>query len=562
MGYSLRPDGLYDVSLPGGATVPMSLTEAQLQEAGHQPEGAGGVPGLGAPSAVGGAPGMPAPSPAGGAPQAPSASTPSSVAQPSAQPGNLPPLRSDVIADFERNPNLSPAEKEAEVAKLSASPGQARTKTGAADLIPVSAGAGQKPTGAASSGIRRIPGKDVRASFTVQPGTPVDDEIKGDMADTRPEDATLNAATVADMRDQQQQDYEKLLLDRQKELDVERARRAQVDAKLQAKTELIDKRDQEAEKLTPQTAKDVWENRGAFAQVMSALQITLGGYLQGMQGGQRNPGLDMVNESIQNEVADQRKRYEQALARGQVARNDYAKAIELYGSPEAAEQDMTMRRLAIAESIVKNRGQAIGTQEYLGAAAQTAAELKQQRAQIKLRLNEYERGKTVQENWVHTADQYVGGTPTLKPEQRKRMVRLPNGSFGFVVDESHRQGTQDKITGGTDVLNALGKLQALAHDNTLTDPEKRAKYKALVADIAPVINVAKGQGAMGDQEFGRMSDLLGSPDAIIQDRGAALDEAVQGARSRVMSTIRDNVYRDPNASVPVLSGRPEAKSDE
>src|SRR6202012_1583974 len=111
----------------------------------------------------------------------------------------------------------------------------------------------------------------------------------------------------------------------------------------------------------------------------------------------------------------------------------------------------------------------------------------------------------------------------LPKHARERLVRLPDGNYGFVRAPDSRDKVQGKLTAGADILNGLQKLKNLAGTaNLKTDLRARSEYNAIAADTLPLVNVAAGWGAVSEGDRKNVEQLLGSPDAILQDNGAAL----------------------------------------
>jgi hypothetical protein len=464
-------------------------------------------------------------------------------------------------------PGSSP--KNAEEAKPDTKPdaGKADPK----DLVPLTSDEGaQNPysRGSGGGGIVKIKGGSVLANFTRVPGQEVPDDVKNDIkGDTRAEDLELSAATIADQRDAITNDREKLLLDQQKEFDLERARRAKVDQELQRKSQLIDQRDREAEALKPQSAKEVWQSKSTAAQAMGIISVALGGYLQGLTGMKNNPGLDQVNGFIDQEVADQRAKYEYALANKKDAQNEYAKAIQLYGTPEAAELDLRMRMYGNLENMLKVRGEKIGTQEYLQASNAAAQELRQQRAETKLRLYELEHGKTVKQEFVNVPDRFVstGGPPKLKPEHRERAVRLPNGNYVFARSAEAAKKAQAQIKVDTGIRNAASRLRYLRNQpGAKTDPAIRGQIAGAGANL--FINLKEGAniGTLDKGALDFRTEWTGDVNALLDMGGvdAKLEEVGRAADIRINDTMQYDLQADPESLTPITGARPRAQSDE
>lgn len=566
MAYAPRPDGLNDVILDDGTRVPTGLPAAQLEAMGHSPLAPMGAPPPG-PVAFAG-PGAsdlsainnaiqqqtaPQPLPPVGPPPPPQAqNAPGSIIPQGATLGAIPDT-----PGVRPLPTFDAFRSQAEKAVPTSTVPNARR-----DLVPLGfgqGGGGLQPSYAPQGRTVKLKGGDVRASFVRQPGIEVGQDVRNDLTNTDPENLDINATQDYDDREQARLDRAKLLQDQQQQIDHAAARRAQVDQMIAQKQQVVADRDRELDRLTPQSAREVFQSQPAIAQVLAGISIALSGY-----GRADNPGLKMVQDSINGEVAAQRARYEAAAGKGAAARNDYAQALQIYGTPEAAALDLEMRHNAAAEAIVRNQAQQIENRDSQQAAFQMADQLRAQRAQTKLQLDELEKGKVLQENWVNVPDRYVqvGGPPHLKPAERERLVRMPGGGYAFARSSEDARKVQGSLTGAGDVLQGLQKLRSLADDNTLTDMQKRAQYKAISTDLAPIISVQKGQGAMSDDEVKRMTALLGDPDAVIQDRGATLDEAIRAQQGRINSQVRDYLHRDPDANYPVTAGRPSVRSDQ
>jgi hypothetical protein len=127
-------------------------------------------------------------------------------------------------------------------------------------------------------------------------------------------------------------------------------------AKLQ---EISDQRAREADSIEPRTRAEIWEDKGSFAQVMGLVATVLGGLNQGRNGGP-NPGLDMIDRFLDNAVNDERYKAERRGKMGLAAKNDYERALALYGDPEMAVLDTRNRKiansLALTQNMIADRG--------------------------------------------------------------------------------------------------------------------------------------------------------------------------------------------------------------
>lgn len=573
--YTPRPDGLVDVDIGGGRMLPMA--EVHAQTAGVQPmpaplsETAGMVPVANPTSAIGpeavaGIGGGPAESlgsgagPWGNAP--PSAPTGIPALPPAAEPIGVMPRMGGTAAMHREAPPptgafMTPYDR----------PGDPPTAP-AEGLIPIRPGqTPQGPPGIAQQSPGRMvqlsKGGDIRTSFVRKPGVDADPALQ-DYADNLDPAAEHNQALFDANRVYSQRDAaisadETANTNAQIQQQVMADRIAMNRAKLETKLAAVDKREAEAAAATPQSRNEIIQDRGTLAGMMSGLAIALGGYAQGLRGGP-NAGLEIVNQSIQGEIDSQRMKYEAMKDRAAAARTAYGQALQLYGDPNAAEADLYMRGLTLAGNISQNHWKKAENTAQYNAQKQLAEQLYAAAAEKKQAIHTLLNGQVVQENYQYQAPQFgvIGGPPKLNKEQREaikdareRKINIPGVGEGYVPAANRAKEVQDKLTSGADVVNSMQKLAALAKENTLTDYEKKARYKAIATDIAAVISVAKGQGAMGVEEFGRMQDLLGDPNAVLKDNGAAIAEAIRQQTARNQGVIRDNVYADPDATQPL-----------
>jgi hypothetical protein len=272
-----------------------------------------------------------------------------------------------------------------------------------------------------------------------------------------------------------------------------------------------------------------------------------------------------INDAIRQDIDDQRARYEDAKQRRLDASNDYAKALQLYGTPEAADLDMQMRRLALVEKQIAARGEQIGTQEYLQAANAMATELRQQRAQTRQRLQELEQGKILQENWVNVPDRYVGTGPG-RPKKPDNMVRLPSGQYMYARDSVSARKAQEKV-----IANArLAELSQRMHQLTDTvgkrapTAEERAQAETIKSEMMFTYKDASQAGALDKGLQDAMGDYLGRAEDVFQvkDNAAKLREVGRIAQRKVLETIEYELHPDENYS-PSISPRPAGQeSDE
>lgn len=584
MAYAPRPDGLNDLILDDGTRIASPLPIAQLEEMGHRPiPPMPQAPGLD-PNAVAGP---------GGAPDWQSAVPQSDAGVPQQffqrQGGHSGMAPASAYAELPAQAGASPEQqverarldaennaRQAEDAKRRASrayaaanapPGAAAPKRNLVPLGGAAPGQGGEMPAYAPQRVTKIKGGDVRASFTRVPGQEVPADVKEDAINDDPENLELSAEDVTMQREELRQKRELQLLDQQKMLDRQQAQRAHVDQQIAGKQSMIDQRDREIEKTRPQTIAEVIDDRGFLGRVGAALIMAVGGYNAGLNGGP-NQGYQLVRESIMDEVNSQRAAYEDAKERGETARNDYARAIAIYGTPEAASLDMEMRRIGVAEKVLENRASKIQDTEYLQQASQVANQLRQQRAETKMKLFDLEKGKVTQENWQYVPDRYVvsGGAPKVKKEDGQRQVTLPDGSRAYALDPERSRKLQDVVKANASLAELAGRLKSLTDTVGKREPTaaERAAAETIKSQMMFTFKDASQAGALDKGLQDAMDTYFGKPEEMfrIKDAGRKLDEVRRIANGKINDVRRYDLrattdYDSPSAPMP-----PPHESDE
>jgi hypothetical protein len=433
--YFYRPDGLAVVTQDDGSTLPpLAIDENELEAAGH----------------------IPMPSPAGKPPLPPGALANNAHAAPGAPPSRLdaggglgvPPGDDAAMREFGEEQALRatiarvaprvPAQSHGTRAATVPQAGPALAMQNFDGAQPVAKPGAPAPGRADPSRLRRVggggaPGEGADPmggaprpqlvkggmrmhSATRQPGIEISPEVRHDLIETddRPERLELASDDIAAQRRALTAERESLALEQQRELDGQVVQRQAIDREIAKKSKAIGDRDRELDRMKPQTVKEYWKDRGTLAQLGAIFTAAAGGYLQGLTGGARNTGMDMIDDMVNAELAKQQNAYENARERRSEARNEYAQAIEIYGSPEAAALDFQMRRMGAAEKLLQAKAERVGTAEYVQQTAQLAQELRTERAKKRQQLEELERGRFLQENWVNEPDKYVGGSRAPK----------------------------------------------------------------------------------------------------------------------------------------------------
>lgn len=550
--YTPRSDGLVDLHVAPGLALPMS--EQQAQQGGNTP---GPAP---EPSP------FPATNPnpfsmiksgkatAGLAEATAAAMKHSRDGQPTAPgtlfapPPSVPDWATGKTFDSEAAANQVKAEKAAERAAADAEAEKAKLR---AITPPEREGGYQldQPVKVSGGGLQL-------AQRVVRPGVKGEPSFKRVMSELSPEEVAKQHEAGAEgvylERDQALESErlanEQQALDNQDRKDQIAVRRGI----LQEKLNTIEQREREAANATPQSRDQILGSRSTLARVLSGLSIAMGARYQGLTG-RNNPGLDLLNQSLADEIAGQRMKYEAAKDKVAMANTDFGKAMQLYGDPNVAEAELYSRGLTLAANIAQNhwkRAENLGDYAKQKEIAQT---LKEQAAEKKQQAFTLLNGQVLQDTYQREAPRVEG---VLTEDQRERQVHVPGYGYGFVANKAAATAVQDQMTAAGNALDIFAELRALQKDGRfVNDLNTRKALKALKARALPAISAAEKQGVVTEADAKNAKDVLNDENAIFSDGVAALDATELAIRLQLDGIVRDRIYQDPYARVPMQRQR-------
>jgi hypothetical protein len=320
----------------------------------------------------------------------------------------------------------------------------------------------------------------------------------------------------------------------------------------------LDQQRADIEKLD-RTPEQIIGDRPAWAKILSGIAILAGGALQGMRGLQENPGLKAVNDGIERSIRAQREARDMKMQGYKMRDNELMRLEQIYGTPEAAEQALRQRqRDFVKQYALKNQMNA-GVQGADAALQAQFADWDKEAAQTELGLDQALAGN-IAEQYHYIPPHTIGGTPALKPEQRERLVTFDNGrNRGFVVAGPAREKVQTGITMWEDYASGIKRLEELAPQASVNNPDAVREYESLASTLKANANVAAGQGAISHDDEKRVTQGIPDIGELTTTRhgaGVRLKAQRSLAHDRYRSIVRDNVYADPNASMPALAPTP------
>lgn len=306
------------------------------------------------------------------------------------------------------------------------------------------------------------------------------------------ERAASGAADGAARREQAQIDAERqlgiqrsaLLAQQSEEMDAYLATIAERRNRIASMQEAADKRIREAESFEPRTKAQVWENKGGLAQVMGILSMAIGGYTQGLgRSGGRNPGWDLVNKVLDDEVAGDVERFERRRKIGMDAKNDVERAMAQYGDLEMAKLEARNRKLA---SVMAMTQQQMANKALDATALDRVAQIRAAAEQALLEGAQQQfdliNGKVIKEESIYKQAPMTGGgggNTTLKAiEDAARAKKGLNTIMGVDGKPAFAREVQnEKVEGITGALEAIeaskevtSLLDQLGADSDFDDP--------------------------------------------------------------------------------------------
>lgn len=327
--------------------------------------------------------------------------------------------------------------------------------------------------------------------------------------------------------------------------------------------ETADKRMEEARSFEPRTRKQVWQEMGKPAQIMGVLAMALGGYAVGTGRAGRNMGMDMVNKLIDDAVDDDRNKAEKRLKLGQSAKNDYERALTLYGDPEAAALEAKQRKLASTMGMLQNQ---LASQSLDAMAKQRGEQLyaqaEQQYLQNAQQLYDQLNGVVVKES-INYKPEMVGGGGGMSLKQRIKNAAETQTNLNIIEGKGdkpfQRSVEGDKLNDINGAMEAIDAADAVTRDlrvlgasSDIDDPLSgpvdalakvvgtggtgRRTRQSLEANTA---RLARGiQQSLGKSDNdAKLADQMATGDGSAASRAAAAKTAREQAMGRLQSAM-------------------------
>lgn len=434
-----------------------------------------------------------------------------------------------------------------------------RVKRGGGELESLDFGGGSQPQ-QRSAPARLIKGGDRRVAFSVQRGANPESlgELKDSIDDSRSAETQLanvqtdqrmdmDAYKARQLDDEIKYQSEKLVEGRariQQIRDTQAARQAEIDT--------------EREKVAAleQDPHNYWASKSTGTKVLSVLASVIAGAASGYNG-RPNEVLARIDRLIAEDMAEHKGRIAARKGGAQLKQDELDKLMARE-DPDIAEREVEARKYARTAAMLEKFALDTGNPAVIAQNRALAAQIRQAAAE-KWTAIDADRGDRITEQWQYQPDRVVGGAgPALKPEQRERLVTFGGGkNRGFVVAGNAREKVQTAVTGYENLANGYAELRSLASQASAGNLDAQRAYNSLRSAILTEANVMRGQGAMSEGDQKNIEAGIPDVSSLTTTRANAetrIKEQESWAKSRLQSVIRDNVYQDPDAVAPAVSG--------
>lgn len=372
-----------------------------------------------------------------------------------------------------------------------------------------------------------VPGRearDVRMGFQRQVQAPLDEDTQGAMRDAQ-ERKYAAAEVMTDRASEamaRAREAERETLEaRDVNLAIARDEQRQKAERLAVLAQVRDQRKREVQSINPER---FWEQTGGIGRVLAAISIALGGYVQGVRGGE-NPGLAIIRDAINEDIEGQRAVIEGQERRAAGAESDYLRLLDAYGDPLMAEEQLRIEQLEVLKGFAQTRINRAEDDATRAAAEQMLADLDLEQQEAQARWDG--RAGVMTETWQHDPGRKGGRTKAdplkalkdaaeirelgdklygadggeLSEQEMARVVRLPSGQRTFAKDAKAADEAQEFLQASSAYDHAVGEIEEIVRNSfgRTLQPSQLGRINAL---RAVALKHAKAQAG----SFGGLSD--------------------------------------------------------
>lgn len=302
----------------------------------------------------------------------------------------------------------------------------------------------------------------------------------------------------------------------------------------------------------------LFSNLGTGQKILAGIAIALGGYGGALSGKGDNRALDIINKAIDRDIEEQKINIQQDAdvkrSKAQNLRDQTGNGQSMLSNLRAKFSDdlsaETSLRLLYNQQIQAKLAKiAAGTESKVVQAnlANVIAPLQREQAQLSMQL----KAQVAQQKMLES----IGGGENLSPVQeallpkdvREAVVsqreRSVPGFHGAAPNKEVANKFTEYVKETQPAIDAVKKILA-ATKNFPVDPVKRAEIATDLKILAGKLRLPlQGPGAMTDNDYARLMDTLGNPNAF-----ASLSSVERAKLNRVQQNLEDSMEANATAS--------------
>lgn len=330
---------------------------------------------------------------------------------------------------------------------------------------------------------------------------------------------------------------------RELQLSKQFEQRAAVDRKLEQLNKYAEERETAAATMPTKSPTEEFfkGSGGTFARFVAAASLFASAFASGVTG-MPNYAMQIFQDAIKERSETLKNEYDKAVAAGRTARNAYADALALYGTPEMAMQALNDLGEAIADRYMQ-----------LEVEKQANAQQMQQFEMMKMQRAEARKARWLQRN-ADAAGQVTtsfkndtgssGGTTASKEwvrialdirkergKGKENIVRLPDGTVGYAAEGAAKDA--QKLVVASNKVARLSRriLHLMEQPGSKSDAEKRGQLNNLIIQLQAAYKEGQNLGSYDDGTAKLLERFTGDPTELFSFGGTAakLKEIESGA---------------------------------
>lgn len=324
-----------------------------------------------------------------------------------------------------------------------------------------------------------------------------------------------------------------------------------------------------------------WANAGTGQKVAALISAALGGFVQGIRGG-NNVGLDMINTAIERDIKAQEFAYQTTRDTVNAKQTAFSMAMQKYGNEDQARAAVRASALDVVSAQMAQQAALWKGTEAANRAAMAQAELQDRRtAQIQqgvaftparqvavgarwqdprtgltydekeakgvvrdLDSREFEREKIGLNTAGDILKEGAKVDKTAQKDVRAETVTLPNGDTVRAPSGDEGKALRAMAASAHETHSLVAEAKKIRSDTTFrASPSGRARLEQIQADLLVAYKEQAKLGAMSESDFklaeGATVDLLGF--------GPGVDTRLDAINEKSNRAIRNTVKTYPDA---------------